>query len=454
MTIASFIVGYFVLLHGPSHQANAKQQPLCADKSGAFLGLAIDEESYDSVGGQEGEPRSMNHWHRPASEVDPNDTIPTPAQKWILTEEKSDGPKNSIGGKYLQVLPASHRTYPSGHGMDHGKHIMSLGDIDKESPYLSFQLRVKKGGEGWHSLFVRWTGGESSEWKGEGHHHDHGRGDGRDGGKDGGDSKRDGWDGMRPGGCSFYVVMKNKDKIVPGERTIKPAVEPIDSKINTYAGCCFDRHTHVCSCEHVKPDEDKCPDWSFLETERAAQWGKECPVGQGVMDLISAPQWYLFSGKEDTHVMDFADEPWDTTCEADGSYTHHDSGHDFPSWYLDEGDYDLRVYARQDGTALDGIYVAGPDSDAPGITDKYSAGDSTLCPTGSGGILKITGIVMLGLGLSCLLAFVTMTEAGQELAHQGKMMINGVFHRNPIQQESAGGYEPMGQFEVGAFQVS
>ena len=85
--------------------------------------------------------------------------------------------------------------------------------------------------------------------------------------------------------------------------------------------------------------------------------------------------------------MDFADEPWDATCEANGSNTH-DSGHDFPSWYLEEGDYDLRIYAREDGTALDGIYVAGPDSVAPGITSKYNAGDSTLCSRESGGGVK------------------------------------------------------------------
>ena len=152
--------------------------------------------------------------------------------------------------------------------------------------------------------------------------------------------------------------------------------------------------------------------------------------------------------------MDFADEPWDATCEANGSNTH-DSGHDFPSWYLEEGDYDLRIYAREDGTALDGIYVAGPDSVALGITSKYNAGDSTLCSRESGGVLKTIGIVMVaGLGLAFLLAFVTMTEAGGELTHRGKMAINGVFYRNSSQQESGRGYEQMGQLEVGTFQVS
>jgi len=462
-SITSLIIVSSVVLHGLSHQVSAKQQPLCADKSGIFLGLAIDEESYASVSGKEGEPRSTTHWHRPAEDGD--SVVLTPAQTWTLTEDKTDGPKNSIGGKYLQVLPASFRTYPSAHGFGHGKHMMSLSDIDKESPYLSFLLRVQKGSEGWHSLFVRWTGGEAAEWhhpeghEGGFHHHDRDRDGGRGGGDDGKndtDSGRGHWDGMRPGGDSFYAVMKHKDKIVPGERTIKPAVEPIsDAETTTYAGCCFDRATHACTCEHVRPDEEKCPGWSFIDVERAKEWGKECPVGQGVMDLISAPEWYLFSGKEDLHVSDFADEPWDTTCEANGSYTHHDSGHDFPSWYLEEGDYDLRIYAREDGTAIDGIYVAGPDSIAPGITEKFSPGDSTLCSRASGGLLKTIGIVTLvGVGLAGLLAFVTRTEAGEELAHQGKMMINGVFYRNSPEQDSIRGYEQMGQLEVGTFQVS
>ena len=187
--IASIIIGFSVLLHVLSNQVSAKQQPLCADKGGIFLGLAIDEESYVSISGQAGAPRPA-HWQPPGTPSDPNDTIPTPAQKWTLTEEGSDGPQNSFGGKYLQVSPDSRRTYPSGLG----KHLKVISELEAESPYLSFLLRVKKGGEGWHSLFARWTGGD-----------DYG------------------------GGDSFFVVLKHKGNVVPGERTIKPAVVPIDA---------------------------------------------------------------------------------------------------------------------------------------------------------------------------------------------------------------------------------
>jgi len=448
-SFTSVIVASFVVFQGLTHNVSAKQQSLCADKNGIFLGLAIDEDSYDSISGLEGEPQRQ--WHRPEAEVGPIDTEPTPAQKWTITEEGLTGPKNSIGGKYLQVLPdSSHRTYPSGHsthgdhdsndsnhgmhgdhnsnGSDHGNHgnhgnhghhLRSISEIETESPYLSFQLRVKKDREGWHTLFVRWTGGDTVG-----------------------------------GGDSFYVVLKHKGKIVPGERTIKPAVLPIDSKLITYAGCCYQRETHACPCYRQKPDEQTCQEGYFLDVERAAGWGKECPVGQGMMELVKAPEWYLFSGQEDGNVMDFADEPWDATCEANGSNTQ-DSGHDFPSWHLEKGDYELRVYAREDGTALDGIYIAGPDSVAPGLTNKYSAGDSTLCPRVSGGLFKTIGVfLVVGLGLASLLALTTMTEAGQELAHQGKLMINKVFHKNSAQQEGERGYEQMGQSEVGTFQIS
>merc|ERR1712166_462738 len=96
------------------------------------------------------------------------------------------------------------------------------------------------------------------------------------------------------------------------------------------------------------------------------------------MVIIKHPLWYLFAGQEDGDIMDFDSEPWDVTCEADGSNTK-DSGHDFPSWVLDHGSYELRLYAREDGTALDGIYIAGPNGDAPLISKRYTKGGSSYC---------------------------------------------------------------------------
>ena len=56
---------------------------------------------------------------------------------------------------------------------------------------------------------------------------------------------------------------------------------------------------------------------------------------------------------------------------------------DSAGWYLKPGDYELHMYAREDGTALDAIYVAGPVSPAPDPSKSYTAGDSTLCSKSS-----------------------------------------------------------------------
>jgi hypothetical protein len=110
--------------------------------------------------------------------------------------------------------------------------------------------------------------------------------------------------------------------------------------------------------------------------------------------------------------MDFDSEPWDVTCEADGSNTR-DSSHDFPSWELDSGIYELRIYAREDGTALDAIYVAGPTGKAPAVSQRYSAGDSTICPHQpvAG---KIVGYSFLGFAV-VFLAWFTSTSRGKAI---------------------------------------
>jgi len=426
-TIANLLVISLTAFQGLIYHIDAKQQHLCADKSGIFLGLAIDENSYESIIGSELVEDTSEHGHNHTWGTrnhthtwdnrthndhgdHPHFARSGPPQQWVLTDKGSTGPKNSYGGQYLQVLPDIGRTYPSGHG----KHLKSVKDLEGESPYLSFKLRVEKGGEGWHTLFARWTGGD-----------DYG------------------------GGDSFYVVMKQKGTIIPGQRTVKPSVVPIDSAIITYAGCCYNEVTHACPCHHYQPDEATCPARDFLPVERALHFEKQCVVGEGMMDIVKDPQWYLFSGQEDATAMDFEEEPWDTTCEANGSNTA-DSGHDFPSWNLKKaGDYELRVYAREDGTAFDGIYIAGPDGVAPGITHTYNTGDSTLCPRSSMGVLKTIGIfVGVGVGLAGLVAFLTITDQGQEVAHKGRLVINRVLHTNSA-QDSIREYEQMEQLDMG-----
>ena len=59
------------------------------------------------------------------------------------------------------------------------------------------------------------------------------------------------------------------------------------------------------------------------------------------------------------NVMDFDSEPWDATCEAEGVGTA-DNGLDRAEWQLDVGDYSLRMYAREDGTAVDALILTTP----------------------------------------------------------------------------------------------
>lgn len=132
------------------------------------------------------------------------------------------------------------------------------------------------------------------------------------------------------------------------------------------------------------------------------------------MEIIKEPEWYLFAGQEAGSVMDFDSEPWDTSCEADGSNTK-DSGHDFPSWVLDAGNYDLRIYAREDGTALDGIYIAGPNGNAPSISKRYAKGDSTICAPKKVNVGKLFLFTSIGIGILALAYSIFSTQRGQEI---------------------------------------
>jgi len=152
-----------------------------------------------------------------------------------------------------------------------------------------------------------------------------------------------------------------------------------------------------------------------MEREQASNSGIQCMVGGGAMVIIKEPSWYLFAGQEAGDVMDFDSEPWDVTCEADGSNTK-DSGHDFPSWILKSGTYQLRLYAREDGTAFDGIYIAGPTGEAPVISKRYTKGDSTFCKEksifSSPWFLSSVGIVLF---ISLCAGYVHYTDQGKEI---------------------------------------
>ena len=211
--LAIFLVGISFLLEASfaAKDKQTEQKPLCADSSGVFLGLVTDKEAYSTTAGALGDDENSDD-NRP--------------QDWILTADPSpdphsggapSGPQHSYDGRFLQVLPDSGRSYPP-----RGQHLQHASDLDKsgvQSPYVSFWLKVKKDGAGIHTLFVRWTGGDTVG-----------------------------------GGDSLYVVLykwegRNKPKsLVYGQQTVKPAVVPIDAGMSRFAGCCYDmvsRHVSI-----------------------------------------------------------------------------------------------------------------------------------------------------------------------------------------------------------------
>jgi hypothetical protein len=75
---------------------------------------------------------------------------------------------------------------------------------------VSFWLNVAKGAEGIHTLFLRWTGGDTVG-----------------------------------GGDSLYVVLykkmrNNQFSLIHGQQTVKPTVIPIETGMGRFAGCCYD----------------------------------------------------------------------------------------------------------------------------------------------------------------------------------------------------------------------
>ena len=187
-------------------------KPLCSDSTGVFVGLATDEESYTTHQG-------------PVGDDDENSNNNNDPQNWILTAENRHnsngaggrGPQNSYDSRFLQVLPDSGRTYPG-----RGEHLQRANDLDGHSPYISFRLKVTKEGQGIHTLFLRWTGGDTVG-----------------------------------GGDSLYVVLYKSQKkndakktLVNGQQTVKPAVVPINAGMSRYAGCCYDP-VRACVCLSV-----------------------------------------------------------------------------------------------------------------------------------------------------------------------------------------------------------
>jgi len=328
------------------------RSPLCANpKTKGFLGLVIDEDTYDT---QEGDPRAPTD--SKFCIFDKNRTIDASPQKWILVDEGTSSdpgvnyPINSFGKKYLQALPDECRRYPP-----YSEDIPLTGpdQLEGVSPSVTFTIRAEKSGT--HSLFLRWTGGDNV-----------GAGD------------------------ALYVALKDKEtkKYVSGAATVKPAVEAIDGPLSNYAGCCYSITTHACPCYEKEEDAIDCSYFSKSDNtthslwqprQSASEFGAICPVGAGAMTIIPAPEWYLFAGQEKGNVENFDAEPWDATCEAEGDSTA-DSGRDFANWDLSAGrDYDLVIFVREDGTALDAIYIAGPGGEAPNFMKRYTYGDSTIC---------------------------------------------------------------------------
>lgn len=348
---------------------------LCADPStGAFVGLAADVDTYESIPGSASDAFGGS-------------------QKWSLVTEGSSGddgesPVNSFTGQFLQVLPDVGRNYP-----ERGSQLAHVEQLLTDSPYISFTINVRKAG--WHKLFLRWTGGDT-----------------------------------KGAGDSLYVSMhkekgrKPKDVII-GQRTLKPKVIPIDAGAFSFAGCCYNMQTHACPCMKQPPKDNTTCD-AFVQKHEAGQMGIKCRLGAGIMEFVDQPQWYLFAGQEEGNVIDFNSEPWDATCEANGS-SSADSGSDFASWNLDVGTYIFNIFAREDGTAVDGFYLAGPDSDAPGMKLSFAAGDSTVCGGSMPGGVPVTALLVVGMlgAVGTVLVFAHKTETGSRIVARARSLLVG-----------------------------
>ena len=233
-----------------------------------------------------------------------------------------------------------------------------------------------------------------------------------------------------------------------------------------FSGCCYSMTTHACPCytEDATTAEAACTaDEGYWQTTAdAVGFGATCVAGEGKMEQL-APEWYEFAGQEYGNVMDFASEPWDATCEAQGTGTA-DSGRDEAVWQLAAGNYVLKFYPREDGTALDAIYLApfnarNPDSVvlAPGESSicadtSWPAGaasksnDDDDAADGPGRAAVAVGVVLVLLVFALLAGLLFFTPRGRVFLERARGRRAEATPRSYFEME--GGPEPAGGLTV------
>lgn len=128
----------------------------------------------------------------------------------------------------------------------------------------------------------------------------------------------------------------------------------------------------------------------WVLTEDAVAYGVTCSADDGSMQVVDAPAWYKFAGRpefstHDAEGLNSEVQPWDSTCEAEGTGTS-DSGTDMAEFELVAGStYTLVFYPREDGVGLDAWVLTGPASSPPDAAMVLVEGSSTLCAVEEGG---------------------------------------------------------------------
>lgn len=371
-----------------------------ANHGGAFIGMASDTSSYTVTPAQDG-----------------RDDV------WTLVDEAKPPPGgavvHSFTGKYLQVLPDNGDNYNEVHSYE-------------SFVWTALEFRLKVPAADTYTLFVRWSGGDTG-----------GAGD------------------------SMYATMANADgSVVRGVPTWRDQKVGIGDTPGMFSGCCYSMTTHACPCytEDAATAEAACTaDEGYWQTTAdAVGFGATCVAGEGKMEQL-APEWYEFAGQEYGNVMDFASEPWDATCEAQGTGTA-DSGRDEAVWQLAAGNYVLKFYPREDGTALDAIYLApfnarNPDSVvlAPGESSicadtSWPAGaasksnDDDDAADGPGRAAVAVGVVLVLLVFALLAGLLFFTPRGRVLLERARGRRAEATPRSYFEME--GGPEPAGGLTV------
>ena len=326
------MLGGLALLSLAQPPSRPTQPVLCPNSDGAIIGLASDN----------------TYFVRPPAD---GGTAGSNPERWQPVQENhatpQTGPINSFTGSFMQVLPDDRDSYHN---------IFGLGSFTMTG--LDFAFRVTT--PGLYTLFLRWTGGDTVG-----------------------------------GGDSLYAVVRRagSDELMTGPDAYKPAQIPIDQNPGQFTGCCYNPVTHACPC--YTPAMDPNGDGSacsaaapagagghWVPTAQTARWHPMCDDVNGQQTLIQSPRWFLYAGQEAGNVMDFASEPWDFTCEAEGTGTA-DTGLDHAQWNLQPGTYHMVFYPREDGTAVDAFYLAPPGGASPTAMTVLTAGSSTTCTTGA-----------------------------------------------------------------------